>query len=104
MRKPTQREQMAYSTIARLETELAQAKATGSWIKCSDRLPDVGTKVLAWSQKYGARESLYREHGEGSIAHFNGYPPYFSWEEPQSNWASSWRPTHWQPLPAPPTE
>lgn len=80
-----------------------QAQGKG-WIKCSDSLPEVGTRVLAWSEQYGARESLYREHGKGSIAHAHGYPPYFSWEEPQSSWASSWKPTHWQPLPEPPTE
>lgn len=79
-------------------------EAMSGWIKCSDRLPQVGTKVLAWNEQYGARESLYREHGEGSIAYAHGYPPYFSWEEPQSSWASSWKPTHWQPLPSPPTE
>ncbi|WP_404700725.1 DUF551 domain-containing protein [Pseudomonas sp. 3HC3] len=79
-------------------------EAMSGWIKCSDRLPEVGSTVLAWNEAYGARESQYLEYGEGSIAHFHGYPPYFSWEEPQSSWASSWKPTHWQPLPSPPTE
>lgn len=74
------------------------------WIKVSDRLPEVGTKVLAWNEQYGTRESLYGEYGEGSIARAQGWPPYFGWQEPQSGWASSWKPTHWQPLLQPPTE
>lgn len=53
------------------------------------------------------RETYWSFFGEGSIAKAmfergEGPSGNWSWEEPMNNWVSSWRPTHWMPLPAAP--
>lgn len=54
-----------------------------------------------------ARETCWRFYGEGSLAKAafdrgEGPSGNWCWREPIHNWASSWSPTHWMPLPPPP--
>jgi len=56
-----------------------------NWIRCSERMPELNLKVLVWDDT-GIYEANLRYHG---------------------GWASAYGPlcpTHWQPLPEPPTE
>lgn len=69
--------------------------------------PRDGTKILAWSEGRGARETYWRLYGVGSPAredYIKGLGPSGAWDwvEPMNNWAASWNPTHWMPLPEPP--
>lgn len=69
--------------------------------------PKDETRILAWSAGLGARETYWRLYGEGSQAREwfkrgEGPSGAWNWVEPQNNWASSWKPTHWMPLPPPP--
>lgn len=66
------------------------------------------TRILAWSQELGARETYWRFYGEGSQAREwfkrgEGPSGAWDWPEPHNNWSASWTPTHWMPLPLPPT-
>lgn len=104
MKKLTQREEMAYSTIARLEAELAQAKV-GGWIKCSDRLPEYNQNVLVCFETLLKTQQI-------TTAELNHQK---RCSDPAStDFDEVWyvtvgrghkiKPTHWQPLPAAPTE
>lgn len=70
--------------------------------------PRDGTRILGWNAEYGMRETFMTKFGEGSPGYAlwkSGDGPLNSgwrWSEPKNNWASSWRPTHWMPLPEPP--
>lgn len=72
--------------------------------------PRDGTHILAISGKYGVRETYYRAYGEGSparaahVADPSKPSGSWSWEEPMHNWAASWTPAYWMPLPPPPTD
>lgn len=74
------------------------------WVSVEERLPEFGQRVLAYCPKYGQRETCFDRYNEGSISRrvHGDDAGYFSWSEPTHNWASSWNPTHWQPIPAPP--
>ncbi|SAJ89162.1 hypothetical protein [Burkholderia multivorans] len=70
--------------------------------------PKDGTHILGWCRNYGARQTHWHLFGEGSIAKSNfdvgkGESGNWYWHEPLSHWLSSWKPTHWMPLPAIPT-
>jgi hypothetical protein len=67
------------------------------------------TEFLGYCPRLGIRQTRIAFYGEGSQG-FNrwekGEGPLESgwrWIEPQNNWASTWHPTHWMPLPEPPT-
>ncbi|MDN7814857.1 hypothetical protein [Burkholderia vietnamiensis] len=69
--------------------------------------PKDGTQILGWCINYGARQTHWHLYGEGSIAKAEfdagkGESGNWYWEEPMSHWLSSWKPTHWMPLPAAP--
>jgi hypothetical protein len=71
--------------------------------------PRDGTPILAWNEGYGARETYWRFFGEGSLGkkYFDdgiGPSGNCNWSEPQNNWGSSWKPTHWMPLPEAPKD
>lgn len=70
--------------------------------------PRDGTRILAWSAEHGMRETYMQHYQQGSwgraVFEAGAGPSEcgWSWLEPQSGWSSSWRPTHWMPLPEPP--
>lgn len=70
--------------------------------------PRDGTRILAWNADYGQRETSMQKYGKGSpgFAEWEkGDGPLnagWGWQEPQHNWGSTWKPTHWMPLPASP--
>ena len=70
--------------------------------------PRDGTPIWAWSAEYGQRETRMEKYGRGSpgFAEWErGDGPLNSgwrWCEPIHNWASTWTPTHWTPLPEAP--
>lgn len=91
--------------------------AKAAWLACYQHLapqwqpietaPKDGTPILAWNEKYGARETRWELYREGSLAFSwsqegKGPDGAWRWAEPQNNWGSSWAPTHWMPLPAAP--
>ncbi|MBS7559958.1 DUF551 domain-containing protein [Pseudomonas sp. RC4D1] len=63
------------------------------WIKVSDRLPEPDTLVLCTSEFFGAGDWRC---AVGAIDRNNNYCWWLK--------GASWTPTHWQPLPSPPTE
>lgn len=70
--------------------------------------PKDGTQILGWCSNYGARQTHWHFYGECSIAKAQfdagkGESGNWYWEEPLNHWLSSWKPTHWMPLPAAPT-
>jgi hypothetical protein len=58
------------------------------WIRASDRMPDEGVVVMAWS---------------GKIVCF-GYASDGQWIDTLYGWVIPNGPTHWMPLPPPPCE
>ena len=62
------------------------------WIKCSDRLPPDGEKVLVWfpGNKHIEDAVLFEERGSLRYSLFDG------------ECLMGESPTHWQPLPEPP--
>lgn len=64
----------------------------GEWIKCSERLPPDGEKVLVWFPKNQHIEDavFFEEDGALGYSLFDG------------ECLMSESPTHWQPLPEPP--
>lgn len=92
--------------VAVMADKLDALLREGGW-QSIDSAPKDGTPFIGWSSEYGQRETHWRLFGEGSSAkqRFDrGEGPSGSWEwsEPQSNWGSSWSPTHWQPRQEPP--
>lgn len=82
------------------------AVGAGEWLPI-ESAPKDGTPILAWSHGHGARETRWEFYGVGSQArekYERGEGPSgaWGWHEPMHNWASSWNPTHWQPLPSAP--
>lgn len=80
----------AAAEIARLRALVAG----GEWVRCSERLPERGVKVLAWSGWVGvarlessAAFGLWWIESDGAPYARNGPEP-----------------THWRPLPPPPSE
>lgn len=62
-----------------------------NWIKCSDRMPELGEEVLCIDEFGNYEAALY----------YSGYIPgplFFATS------AGEFHPTHWQPLPEPPHE
>jgi len=75
--------------------------------------PKDGSHILAYGEEpcrgggFHVRETYWAFYGKGSIAKAafdRGEGPSGRWEwgEPIHNWSSSWKPTYWMPLPAPP--
>lgn len=61
------------------------------WIKCSERMPEIGREVLCIDE-FGDYEAAIYDSG------YIPGPPFFATS------AGEIHPTHWQPLPAPPEE
>lgn len=61
---------------------------SGEWIAASERMPDDGVVVLAW---IGTRTVF-------------GYCRDGAWIDTLYGWVIPNGPTHWMPLPAPPTD
>jgi hypothetical protein len=78
--------------------------AESAWISVKDRLPELGQSVLGFNREYGQRGTPFDRWAQHSVnrAKYGDDAGYFGWSEPQNNWASSWHPTHWKPLPSPP--
>lgn len=99
-----------YITPERVRALLSAARGSGvpeGW-RPIETAPRDETAVLGWSAEYGARQTYYRFYGVGSSAradYARGRGPRgaWDWSEPHNNWAASWEPTHWQPLPAAPS-
>lgn len=96
-------------TLTDRTTEAAMSK----W-QTIETAPQDGTHILAYGPEpvrnpiFVTRETHWRLYGEGSIAHRDyeaGKGPSGSWDwvEPIHNWGCSWHPTHWMPLPPPPS-
>jgi len=66
------------------------------WIKCSERMPDVGQGVIGWNG-YAIRGCRYRSNTYAKTE--KGRQPRF--EVTEGIWHGV---THWMPLPEPPTE
>lgn len=70
--------------------------------------PKDGTRILAWSEEYGQRETFMAKYKPGSYGFElwgKGQGPLdvgWRWDEPKNNWSLTWSPTHWMPLPASP--
>lgn len=78
-----------------------------NWLPIESAPKDV--PIIGWSLRYGARETRWTLYGQGSPAkgkfdRGEGPDGYWDWSEPMNNWGSSWSPTHWMPLPPPPTD
>lgn len=77
------------------------------WIKCSDRLPELDTPVWLRMPEnimiVGERSSSTDGWMWAACYGF-----YFNaigeWDANESDASDEYEPTHWQPLPAPPTE
>ena len=75
------------------------------WIKCSDRLPDYNEKVLVCFVKVLGTQQL-------TTAELNhqkrcASPESLDYDDiwyVEVGWGHKIKPTHWQPLPQPPTE
>jgi hypothetical protein len=70
--------------------------------------PKDGTKILAWNDDFGARETKMNFYGEGSIGYSlweQGKGPKevgWDWRELKNGWGFTWKPTHWMTLETPP--
>lgn len=70
--------------------------------------PKDGTSILGWSEERGQRETKMGKYTEGSPGYAkwkDGYGPLnsgWAWDT-HHNWLTTWNPTHWMPLPPPPS-
>lgn len=72
--------------------------------KTIDTAPQDGTPILGWSADFGARQTASRTYTPGSPGHAQGRTDrWWDWVEEYANTAHRWHPTHWQPLPSPPS-
>jgi len=90
--------------IEALRAALAAPQSADGWIACSERMPDED-------------EPVWLCEGEhvwiGTRAYDDGWcftkcyaVPYWTglvWEDPDAEWDDDYRPTHWRPLPTPPS-
>jgi hypothetical protein len=82
-------------TVAVIARELAAVRAGSGWVKCSERMPDDGQRVIVLTNVSQDREQI------GS---------YFSPDSDYHPWNCGWvrltkeEVTHWRPLPAVPGE
>lgn len=100
---------------ARIRSALpAQVQDVAGW-QPIETAPKDGTTILGYGEEpcrrggSHVRETRWEFYGEGSIAKElfkkgEGPSGSWGWQEPIHNWASSWEPTHWQPLPAAPAK
>jgi hypothetical protein len=71
--------------------------------------PKDGSWILAWNEVYGARQTRMGKYPKGSIGYAKweaGDGPInlgWVWIEEKHNSAHTWLPTHWMPLPEPPS-
>jgi hypothetical protein len=83
------------------KANLQQAIAT-SVPQPIETAPQDGTSILGWNEDYGWRETESVTFQPGSPGHADGRTDrWWTWSEPVSNWAHTWKPTHWLPLPSP---
>lgn len=73
--------------------------ANPKWIKCSDRLPEVGQIVLSYSLNEGIRQTKYTTYQKGSIGFNEGIKDFwFEWIT-HNGYAWKHNATHWMDLP-----
>lgn len=90
----------------------AQVQDVAGW-QPIETAPMDGTPILGYGEEpcrrggSHVRETRWEFYGEGSIAkerfkRGEGPSGSWGWQEPIHNWACSWEPTHWMPLPTAP--
>ena len=75
----------------RQEIEESESEALRDWISVEDRLPEYSKPVLVYCKIYGRYVTTYENHGE--------YSEFLDWK----GRGGALPPTHWMPLPEPPT-
>ncbi len=100
----------AVSQMAPADADLG-AEPAGAW-RPVESAPRDGTRFLGLGPiprdgDIEVRETCWAFYGRGSLARAafargEGPSGSWRWSEPIHNWASSWSPTHWMPLPSPP--
>jgi hypothetical protein len=81
------------------------AKAGSGWIKCSDRLPDYNQNVLVcFNTVLGTQQITTAELNHQKRCADPASTDHDDIWYVTVGWGHKIKPTHWQPLPAPPTE
>lgn len=68
-----------------------------NWIKCSDRMPEPEIDVQVYCEDSGEQMVAYLDGEEGLPG---GYLRFASWKGGEGIYC---KPSHWQPLPTPPS-
>ena len=73
-----------------------------NWISVKDKLPEIGQRVLSYSEDEGIKETKYTTFQPGSFGHQKGCTNcWFQWVT-HNNICWKHTATHWAELPEPP--